>query len=160
LTGCAQRFLSPFDLRRRGRLHLLDLLSGIGGCIGRRVVLEVVLSGSGDPHVLSELLSGFGLVRCFRGVDEALDPLLESIQRADGTKDKALRVAARYFVFAVAYLPGPPSSSRGSREGKALRPQEFAKHSLGPRSVRSACSRRASALLEVDEREFMLTPRP
>jgi hypothetical protein len=52
---------------------------------------------SGDPHVLSQILNSFGILRCLTGsVDEALDLLLESIQRADGTEDKALRVANRY----------------------------------------------------------------
>jgi adenylate cyclase len=47
---------------------------------------------TGDPHVLSQVLNGFGLVRCFGGhVDEGLECLLESIQRADETEDKALR---------------------------------------------------------------------
>jgi class 3 adenylate cyclase/tetratricopeptide (TPR) repeat protein len=57
---------------------------------------------SGDPHVLSQLLNGFGYVRLLAGaVTEAMDPLLEAIQLADRTGDKALKVAARYgFSFA------------------------------------------------------------
>src|SRR5262249_5672455 len=52
---------------------------------------------SGDPHVLSQVLNGFGELRARAGtIDEALGPLLESVQRADGTEDKALRVAVRY----------------------------------------------------------------
>jgi class 3 adenylate cyclase/tetratricopeptide (TPR) repeat protein len=51
---------------------------------------------SGDPHVLSQILNGFGLLRVFAGaVTEALDPLLESIRRADETQDIGLRVAVR-----------------------------------------------------------------
>jgi hypothetical protein len=52
---------------------------------------------SGDPHVLSQLLNGFGLIRCVGGaIEEALDTLLESVQRADETEDRALRIAVRY----------------------------------------------------------------
>jgi tetratricopeptide (TPR) repeat protein len=52
---------------------------------------------SGDPHVLSQVLNGFGLLRSYSGaIEEALDPLLESIQRADETEDIGLRVAVRY----------------------------------------------------------------
>jgi tetratricopeptide (TPR) repeat protein len=51
---------------------------------------------SGDPHVLSQVLNGFGVLRLFAGtVEEALDPLLEAIQRADETEDIGLRVAVR-----------------------------------------------------------------
>ncbi len=52
---------------------------------------------SGDPHVLSQVLNGFGQLRLFAGaVAEALDPLLESVRRADETEDIGLRVAVRY----------------------------------------------------------------
>ena len=52
---------------------------------------------SGDPHVLSQILNGFGLLRVYAGaVTEGLDPLLESIRRADETGDIGLRVAVRY----------------------------------------------------------------
>jgi predicted ATPase/class 3 adenylate cyclase len=51
---------------------------------------------NGDPHVLSEALNAFGELRARAGaVDEALDLLLESIQRADQTNDIGLRVAVR-----------------------------------------------------------------
>jgi hypothetical protein len=43
------------------------------------------------------VLNGFGMTRLFAGVvEEALDLLLESVQQADHTDDKALRVAVRY----------------------------------------------------------------
>ena len=59
---------------------------------------------SGDPHVLSQVLNGFGYLRLFAGaVAEALDPLLESIRRADETEDIGLRVAVRYGL-SIAYL--------------------------------------------------------
>jgi class 3 adenylate cyclase/tetratricopeptide (TPR) repeat protein len=62
---------------------------------------------SGDPHVLSQVLNGFGLARCLTGaVEEALDPLLESVQRADGTEDKALKVAVRYSLGFAHWLAG------------------------------------------------------
>ncbi|HSD11511.1 MAG TPA: AAA family ATPase [Candidatus Binatia bacterium] len=51
---------------------------------------------SGDPHVLSQVLNGFGSLRLFAGVvGEALDPLLEAVRRADETGDMGLRVAVR-----------------------------------------------------------------
>jgi class 3 adenylate cyclase/tetratricopeptide (TPR) repeat protein len=52
---------------------------------------------SGDPHVLSQVLNGFGYLRLFTGaLEEALDPLLEAIRRADETKDIGLRVGVRF----------------------------------------------------------------
>jgi class 3 adenylate cyclase/tetratricopeptide (TPR) repeat protein len=53
---------------------------------------------SGNPHVLSEVLYGFGYVRLYAlgPLEEALDPLLEAIRRADETEDIGLRVAVRY----------------------------------------------------------------
>src|SRR5439155_19772947 len=58
---------------------------------------------SGDPHVLSQVLNAFGYLRLFAGaVTEALDPLLESMRRADETEDIGLRVAVR-FGLSVAY---------------------------------------------------------
>jgi class 3 adenylate cyclase len=52
---------------------------------------------SGDPHVLSQVLNSFGQLRVLAGaIGEALDPLLESIRRADETNDIGLQVAVRY----------------------------------------------------------------
>src|SRR5262249_40066343 len=52
---------------------------------------------SGNPHALSQVLNSFGHLRMNAGaVTEALDPLLESIRRADETEDIGLRVAVRY----------------------------------------------------------------
>jgi class 3 adenylate cyclase len=62
---------------------------------------------SGDPHVLSQVLNGFGEVQVRAGsVGEALDPLLEAVQLADGTADKALRVAVRYGLCFALYTAG------------------------------------------------------
>src|SRR5262249_29206769 len=59
---------------------------------------------SGDPHVLAQVLNGFGLLRLFAaGVAEAVDPLAESVRRADETSDTGLRVAVR-FGLSTAYL--------------------------------------------------------
>jgi tetratricopeptide (TPR) repeat protein len=53
-------------------------------------------TGSDDPHVLAQVLHGFGMLRLYTGaIDEALDPLLEAIRRADETKDIGLRVTVR-----------------------------------------------------------------
>jgi class 3 adenylate cyclase/tetratricopeptide (TPR) repeat protein len=53
---------------------------------------------SGDPLVLSEVLNGFGTLRAqvAGAIDEALDPLFESVHHADATEDKALKVAVRH----------------------------------------------------------------
>jgi adenylate cyclase len=52
---------------------------------------------SGDPHVLSQVLNSFGLLKGVSGaVGEALDQLVQSVQRADETADVALKAANRY----------------------------------------------------------------
>jgi adenylate cyclase len=62
---------------------------------------------SGNPRVLSQVLTGFGLVRCLSGaVNEALDPLLESVRRADKTGDIGLQVAVRYCLCVAHWAAG------------------------------------------------------
>jgi adenylate cyclase len=62
---------------------------------------------SGDPHVTSQVLNGFGILRLYTGaVAEALDPLLESVRRADETGDIGLRVAVRYALSLAYYISG------------------------------------------------------
>jgi tetratricopeptide (TPR) repeat protein len=62
---------------------------------------------SGDPHVLSQVLNGFGYLRLFAGaVTEALEPLIESVRRADETEDIGLRVAVRYGLAGAYYFAG------------------------------------------------------
>src|SRR5439155_15791535 len=52
---------------------------------------------SGDPHVLTQVLMGFGSIRMYAGaIAEALDPLLEAKRRADETEDIGLQVVVRY----------------------------------------------------------------
>jgi adenylate cyclase len=52
---------------------------------------------SGNPQILSLVLSGFGLLQLFGGaVAEALDSLLESVRVADETGDIGLRTAIRF----------------------------------------------------------------
>ncbi len=52
---------------------------------------------SGDPHVLSQVVNSFGVLRLFAGAfQEAQDTFLEAVRRADETKDIGLRVAVRY----------------------------------------------------------------
>jgi class 3 adenylate cyclase/tetratricopeptide (TPR) repeat protein len=59
---------------------------------------------SGDPHALSQVLHGFGLVRLIAGaVAEALDPLLEATRRADESEDIGSRVDFR-FGLSIAYI--------------------------------------------------------
>ena len=52
---------------------------------------------SGDPVVLAQVLNSFGQLRVLAGaIEEALDPLIESIRQADEMEDIGLRVAVRY----------------------------------------------------------------
>jgi len=52
---------------------------------------------SGNPHVLSQVLNGFGVLRLYSGaLEEALDPLMEAIEHADEAGEIGLRVAVRY----------------------------------------------------------------
>jgi adenylate cyclase len=97
--------------RARVRAQIMNHLARVGDPEDQAVSLFIkgreLATRSGDPHVLSELLSGFGLVRCLNGaVDEAFHLLRESIQRADGTNDRALRVAARYGLCFGLWLAG------------------------------------------------------
>ncbi len=75
----------------------------------------------GDPHVLSQVLNGFGLLRAQAGdVDEALDPLLESVRLADETGDLGLRVAVRYgpsvtYFYAARLREGLATAEEGLR---------------------------------------------
>jgi len=62
---------------------------------------------SGDPHVLSQVLNGFGYVRLFAGgVAEALDLQLEAVRRADETDDIGLRIAVRFGLCAAYFHAG------------------------------------------------------
>jgi tetratricopeptide (TPR) repeat protein len=62
---------------------------------------------SGDPHVLSQVLNGFGSIRLYAGaVAEALEPLVDSVRRADETGDTGLRVAVRYGLSNAQWLAG------------------------------------------------------
>ncbi len=62
---------------------------------------------SRDPHVLSQVLNGFGSIRLYAGaVAEALDPLLEAIRRADETEDVGSRVVVRYGLSMAYFLAG------------------------------------------------------
>jgi tetratricopeptide (TPR) repeat protein len=61
----------------------------------------------GDPHVLSQVLNGFGFLRLFAGaVAEALDLQLDAVRRADETDDKGLRAAVRYGQSAAYFWAG------------------------------------------------------
>ncbi len=63
---------------------------------------------SSDPHVLSQVLYGFGYLRLYTGaLAEARDPVLESVRRADETEDIGLRVAVRYGLAGVYFQTAP-----------------------------------------------------
>jgi len=62
---------------------------------------------SGNPPVLSQILNSFGHLRLNAGaLTEALDPLLESMRRADETEDIGLRVAVRFGLSSAYYWGG------------------------------------------------------
>ncbi len=94
---------TPEDLveRAAARAQIMTHLARMGDVEDQATTLfregRELATRSGDPHILSQLLNGFGLVRFFTGaLEEALDPLLEAIRRADETGDIGLRVAVRY----------------------------------------------------------------
>jgi adenylate cyclase len=67
---------------------------------------------SGDPHMLSEILNGFGMLRLLAGaVAEAQGPLLESVQRADQTDDIGLQVGVRYALCGDLFWDARPRES-------------------------------------------------
>jgi len=97
-----------FAERAAVRAHIIAYRARLGDVEDQSSTLfregRELATRSGDPHVLSQLLNGFGLLRLFAGaISEALDPLLEAIRRADETEDIGLRVTVRYGLSA-AYL--------------------------------------------------------
>jgi adenylate cyclase len=83
------------------RAHIMQHLGRLGDVEDQAPSLfregNELATRSGDPHVVSEVLNGFGFVRLFSGaLDEALDPLSEAIRRADETEDMGLRMAVRH----------------------------------------------------------------
>ena len=94
---------TPENLAERAavRAQIMNHLGRLGDVEDQAISLfregRELAARSGDPHVLSQILNAFGLLRLFAGaVAEALDPLLESIRLADETEDIGLRVAVRY----------------------------------------------------------------
>src|SRR5262249_8019298 len=83
---------TPENLAERGavRAQLMTRLARLGDPEDQAPALfregRDLAARSGDPRVLSQVLNGFGSVRLFAGaLEEALDPLLESVRRADET---------------------------------------------------------------------------
>jgi tetratricopeptide (TPR) repeat protein len=94
---------TPEDLAERAvvRAEIMIHLAREGDVENLAAVLfregRELATRSGDPHALSQVLNGFGYVRIFSGaVTEALEPVLESVRRADDTEDLGLRVVVRY----------------------------------------------------------------
>ena len=95
---------TPESLAERAavRAHIMIHLARLGDPEDQTTSLfregRELATRSGDPHVLSQVLNGFGYVRLYTigAVEEALDPLLEATRRADETEDLGLRVAVRY----------------------------------------------------------------
>ncbi len=100
---------TPENLAERAavRAQIMNYLARMGDLENQATSLfregKELATRSGDPHVLSQVLNGFGQLRVRAGaVTEGLDSLLESVRRADETEDISLRVAVRYGL-AVAY---------------------------------------------------------
>src|SRR5262249_15124099 len=94
---------TPENLAERAavRARIMNHLARLGDVEDQATLLfregRELATRSGDPHVLSEVLNRFCFLRLLRGaVAEALDPFLESVRRADETKDIGLRVAVRF----------------------------------------------------------------
>jgi class 3 adenylate cyclase len=94
---------TPENLAERAgvRAQIMMHLARMGDVEGQATSLfregRELATRSGNPHILSQILSGFGHLRVLAGdVAEGLDPLLEAIRRADETKDIGLRVAVRF----------------------------------------------------------------
>jgi adenylate cyclase len=101
---------TPEDLAERAavRAQIMIHLARMGDPEDQATSLfregQELATRSGDLHVLSLLLNGFGYLRFLAGtLTEALDPLLESIRRAEETGDAGLRVALR-FGLCIAYF--------------------------------------------------------
>jgi tetratricopeptide (TPR) repeat protein len=105
---------TPESLAERAavRAHIMIHLARIGDLEDEATSLfregRQLATRSGDPHVLSQVLNGFGYVRLYTigAVEEALDPLLEATRRADETEDMGLRVAVRYGVSSAHWNAG------------------------------------------------------
>jgi hypothetical protein len=84
---------TPEAERARVRAQIINHLARIGDPDDQAISLFLegreLATRSGDPHVLSQLLNGFGLVRCLSGaVDEALDLLLERFNGPTGRRTR------------------------------------------------------------------------
>jgi tetratricopeptide (TPR) repeat protein len=94
---------TPQNLAERAavRAQIMIYLARIGDSQDQAPALfregRELATRSGETHVLSQVLNGFGSIRLYTGaVAEALDPLIESVRRADETEDIGLRAAVRY----------------------------------------------------------------
>jgi hypothetical protein len=104
---------TPENLAERAavRARIMNYLARLGDPEDQATALfreaRELATRSGDLHVLSQVLNGFGLLRLFAGaVAEALDPLLESVRHADETGDTGLRVVVRYGLSNAYYRAG------------------------------------------------------
>jgi hypothetical protein len=83
------------------RAHIMIHLSRLGDVEDRAVSLfqeaRELATRSGDRHVLSQVLSGFGMIRGNTGAcEEALELALEANRRADETQDTDLKVSVSF----------------------------------------------------------------
>ena len=118
--GSVRQFLdtlpeTPQNLEERAavRARIMNHLARMGDPEDQATSLfreaRELATRSGVPHVLSQVLNGFGVLRLYAGAAaEALDPLLESIRCADETEDIGLRVAVRFGLTVAYYHAGRP----------------------------------------------------
>jgi adenylate cyclase len=104
---------TPDDLAQRAavRARIMTHLARLGDPEDQATSLfregKDLAARSGDLHVLSEVLTGFGELRLRAGaLEETLDLLLESTRRADETQDRASRVAVRYILCVAHFWAG------------------------------------------------------
>ena len=109
---------TPQNLAERAavRAQLMIYLARIGDSQDQAPALfregRELATRSGDPHVLSQVLNGFGFLRLLAGaVAKALDPLIESVRRADETEDIGLRAAVRYGLSNAYFYAGGSASA-------------------------------------------------
>src|SRR5262249_55252769 len=104
---------TPDNLAERAAVHaqILGQISILGDPEDQGTLLfregRELAARSGDARLLSQILNGFGQLRARAGaIDEALDPVLEAVQRADETGDIGLRAAVRYGPCIALFLAG------------------------------------------------------
>jgi adenylate cyclase len=111
LTDTLPETPANLSARAEARARIMSHLATLGDPEGEATSLfregREFATRSGDPHVLSQVFSGFGFARLSAGaVTEAQGPFLESLERADETEDLGLRVVARWGLCSAHFWDG------------------------------------------------------